>query len=492
MKNFMNYLEDQLNTSVTENGAIGYATTGHKLLDLNFATSSLRYCYDEEIQKKFIEALKEDPELTLKWLFFARDIKEGMGERRLFRVCLPVVADAFQDHAKELVYLVSGYGRFDDLFCLQNNEIWLNIQRELLMILKKDLEKMQAKQPVSLLAKWMPSENASSAKTRALAKDFIKYFFSPREYRKILSALRNYIDVTESKMSNNKWNEINYNKVPSKAATNYRNAFIRHDEERYNKYIFDVQTGKSKINASTLMPYEIWHKIKEYDETLEALWNNLDTSFKLEKNILVVVDGSFSMNDYIDPKSKVQAIDVSRSLGVFCAEKLPEHFKNKFITFSAVPELVDLNNCSNLFEKKYEMSHHYDMTNTDIKAVFDLILNTALTHNLSQKDLPDMILIISDMEFDNALMNKPDKKLFCFIKDKFYQHGYEMPRLVFWNVNSHTNTIPVKENELGVTLVSGFSPNILKMVMSNKLDPWENLLEVLNSDRYVAVETLLI
>ena len=244
---------------------------------------------------------------------------------------------------------------------------------------------------------------------------------------------------------------------------------------------------------------ELWNKkicqlnhrfLADYDETLEQLWNSLDDTIKGAENILCVVDGSGSMTFCIGD-SRLEAIDVSNALGIYFAERLSGPYKDRFITFSSKPEYVDLSKCKSLREKIELAFSHDDCTNTDIKATFRLVLETAVKNHLKQEELPSTILVISDMEFDYAVTSNSMETLFEGIDREFKEHGYKMPRLVFWNCNSRTNVIPVRENEFGVGLVSGFSVNVCKMVLSGKLDPYECLKEQLDSERYAPVGKVL-
>lgn len=505
MENFLEQLKNTLNNvSVTENGAVGYRTSGKALLDLNFAVSSLRSRKDAEIEQKFAAALGENFELAIVWLFFARDVRGGLGERRLFRVCMRYLCQEFPDTAEKLLSLIAEYGRWDDLVVLLDEASVRN--RVILLVaeqLTRDMEAMSADKPVSLLGKWMPSENTSSGKTRALAKRIREALgCSPRDYRVLLSALRRRIDVTERKMSANEWEDIAYPGVPSRANLIYNDAFLRHDEERRRAFLEKVKKGEEKINASVLFPHDIVSKYRDcraVDDTLEALWKALPNTVTEDTGgTIVVADGSGSMTVRVGGTGS-SALDVANSLAIYFAERLSGPFKDQYITFSENPQLVDLRGAATLRGKLDIARHYNEVANTNIEAVFNLILDTAVSNHLKQEELPRSVLIISDMEFDWAVdrgsyrapIAPPNAALFEQIAQKYAAHGYRLPRLVFWNVNSRTGTIPVKENEAGVALVSGFSPNVAKMVMSGKLDPFEALLETLNDRRYDAVRAAL-
>ena len=520
MNAIKNTLENDMNVSITENGAVGYRTSGKELLDLNFAVASLRKMSDEDVAKRFRKAFCEDKILAMKWLFFARDARQGLGERRLFRVVLADLVQSNPEMVVPVINLIPEYGRYDDLWCLLDNPKSARVVYQIVDAqLREDYLNAVAGKPISLLAKWMPSINASSAKTKEYGKKLCKALhMTESAYRKRLSRLRNHLDVVEVKMSGKKWSEIKYEAVPSRANLIYNGAFLRNDEERRREYLGKLEKGETKINASTLFPHDIIHKytnggyyrIKSKDATIEALWKALPDTVNGCGNTIVVADGSGSMTCTVDNNSRVSALDVANALAIYFAEHSSGQFKDKYITFSETPQIVDFSNCDSLHAKLQTALAHNEVASTNIEAVFDLILTSAVKNRMSQEDLPANILIISDMEFDSSAVGGRvissrrdywgrtyyeyadlDQRLFDTIAKKYANAGYKMPRLVFWNVNSRTGTIPVKENDLGVALVSGFSVNVAKMVMSGKTDPFECLLETLNSERYAPVENVL-
>ena len=492
-------LKKRENTSITENGAVGYKTSNSALLDLNYAVSSLRQSGEDEIMLLFEKAFYENKEYTLKWLFFARDIREGLGERRLFRICYKRLADLDINSFKKNLKNIPEYGRWDDLISLIgiDESIDKHISEMIKNQLNLDLKGIDAKKPISLLGKWLPSENASSKNTKKLAKKVRNLLdMTPRRYRLLLSKLRKYLKVTEVYACSNEWEKIDYEIVPSLANLKYRNAFLKHDERRRLKYLESVEKGSSKINMKVATPVDVvsrycngWADVKDYDQTLELAWDNLKGLSISET--LVVADGSGSMT--MPVSGKTSALDVANALAIYTSEHNKDVYKDKYITFSATPQFVDLSIANNLQEKLKIALQHDEVANTNIEAVFDLILNVAVENEIKQNEMIKNILIISDMEFDYAQGyyfnkgHKLTKPLFDEIKDRFNQSGYDLPKLIFWNVNSRTKTIPLIENELGVTLVSGFSQNVLKMVMSNKFNPYEVLIETLDSERYNSI-----
>lgn len=332
------------------------------------------------------------------------------------------------------------------------------------------------------------------------------------EYRKTLSTLRAYLNVVEVKMSAGEWEDINYSNLPSRANLLYGNAFLRNDEERRRAFLSKLSRGDVTINASTLFPSDIVHKyyqasskrrceLGNFDDTLEGLWNSLPNFIEGDNSTLVVRDGSGSMDTTVG-NTNVTALEVSTALAIYFSEHLTGHFYNKFITFSSRPAMIDMSNATCVRDKLEICEAHSDCSNTDLKAVFDLILNTAVENKLNQSELPKNILIVSDMEFDSMMgtysrwgsYNQDDsstKTLLESIAAEYQAYGYTLPRLIFWNVCSRTNTIMLQENEAGVALVSGFNPAVYNMVLSNELDPYKCLLKQINSERYDAIENIL-
>lgn len=514
---FMNAMQSTLNedynVSVTENGAVGYKTTGKALVDLNFAVASLRSMSEDQVVKKFITAFCEDKVIAMKWLFFARDAREGLGERRLFRVVLHELVKSNPEMVMPVINLIPEYGRYDDLWCLLDNTQAANAIYSIVRNqLEEDMRNISNNKSISLLAKWLPSCNASSATTKKYARQLYNALgLTERQYRKVLSKMRKYLKVVEVQMSAKNWSEIDYEAVHSRANLVYNNAFLRNDEERRRDYLSKLEKGEAKINASVLYPHDIVHKysvggwyssrLNPKDAAIEALWKALPDMVKDCGNTIVVADGSGSMTVNVGGNTGVTALEVANALAIYFAEHSSGQFKDKYITFSTNPKIVDFSKCGSLHAKLQKALSHNEVADTNVEKVFDLILQTAINNHMSQEDLPKNILIISDMEFNscatcgsgNSWTNRGrvDRRLFDVIAQKYENAGYKIPRLVFWNVNSRTGTIPVKENEAGVALVSGFSVNVCKMVMSGKLDPYECLLETLNTERYAPIEEAL-
>lgn len=495
----------------TENGAVGYKSTGHELLDMNFSIPKYRNAGEAEIISDFEKAYEADPVNAVLWAFYARDVRGGLGERRLFRILLRWLCANHENRARHVLNQVAEYGRWDDLiYATKGTPVWRDTVEIIKAQLVADYGAMGAGKPISLLGKWLPSERASSSETRATARKLaadmgLKIQF----YNRMLSRLRKYSDVVEVKMSAREWSAIDYSAVPTYANLKYKNAFLRNDEERRRAYLEALNKGETKINASTAFPHDI---VKKYlgatpywlsgmtnipDPAVEAMWKALPQMDGLE-NVMVVADGSGSMYN----NQKPRPIEVAVALAIYCAEHCKGEFNNKYITFSQTPRFVDLSGNSTLLGKVMTAMKNNEAANTNIEAVFQIILDTAIEKNARLDELPKTILIISDMEFDNCaetgeivertgyyyhIYARPNDALFEKLRQRYRAYGYPLPRLVFWNVASRTGTIPIKENELGVTLVSGYSVSILKMILSGETDPYKNLIKTLHSERYLPI-----
>jgi len=486
----------------TTNGAAAYATSGKHLLDFNFAVSAMRQMPGSQIAKMFEKVYFEDKMIAVKYLFYLGDVREGLGERNAFRSALKYIIDMNPEMAKAMMELVPHYNRWDSILVYLDNDATRHAAAMLIKKqLKEDRRNMKAEQSVSLCAKWMPSVNASSLKTRRLARILCSEFgWNERKYRRRLSKLRAYLNVVEVKMSAKNWKEIDYEAVPSRANLIYNNAFLRNDENRRRVYLESLTKGTAKINASVLNPDEIivkyrtqksgfytCYSIKE-DAAIEALWKALPDLHA--ENTLVVRDGSGSMTWHSAGGGRTTPLDVATGLAIYMAEHNTSEWKDKFITFSAEPKLVDLSNCDSLAEKAQLAFNEADCSNTDIYKTMKLILNTAKNNNLTKEEMPKMIVIISDMQFDGRSFHFNDS-LFDDVAKMYKRAGYELPKICFWNVDAvASGTIPMKRNENGLILCSGFSVQIMKMFMSGKLDPYEILLETLNSKRYDQVEEI--
>lgn len=484
MTSFINLVENQLNVTTTDNEAITPISTKNHLLDFFYHGAALRNELDDNrVIQLFSNAFSQDKLLALKTLFYIRDIRGGQGERKVFRTITSWLSINYPEVIVANIPNFAVYGRYDDLIELIVHD---TVKEPILDYISKTINNEKETGAFSNLPKWLPSGVASSKHTRKLANIIRQHIgLTSKEYRKFLTEYRTNMTIIETQMCAKKWSDIKYEQVPSKANLKYKKAFKKQDTDRYTKYIESVAKGETKINASTLYPYEL---VKGYlqncskDDTIEALWNNLPNYCEEEDNLnsIVVADVSGSMHS-----PEMLPISVSISLAIYFAQRNKGAFKDTFLTFSDIPQLMKLNG-NNLFDIVTNLSRAPWGMSTNIQAIFDLILGIATTNKLKQSDIPNRIFIVSDMQFNTASDNT--RTNYQVIEDKYKASGYEIPRLVFWNVNSTNNQVPITIDNSGTFLVSGLSPSIFKNVLKSKVTSAEEMmLEVINQERYVLV-----
>lgn len=506
MNSFLNQMVKDNNVTYTENGGITRKTTESKVLDMFAVGGAYRTRSDEDVILLFKNAFEEDRLLAMKCLFYLRDIRGGQGERRFFRIAFRWLCNEYPQVAKANLENVSEYGRWDDLIYVAEGT---QVQTAAFNIIKHQLAlDIQCKTP-SLLAKWMPSQNASNADTKRLGHVLANFLgMSSREYRKTLSILRERINVLERLMSANRWDEIEFDKIPSKAGLIYRNAFARRDILA-KKYEAFAKSKDTKVNADALYPHDIAHRAfaMHYNTSLEdptrlmlqKYWDNLKDFYNgREENGIAVIDVSGSMHGI--------PMEAAVSMGAYIADKAHGPFANHFITFSAYPELVKFEGVD-IVDKFDRCLHANWGMNTNLQSVFDMLLNTAMKQGVKAEDMPTRIYIFSDMEFDQCVsfdsaskhstrrpwwgddcrtVNSVDEVNSDLenIKLEWARHGYKMPQVIFWNLNAKNNRIPAIGE--GFSYVSGFSPSMIDCILSGK-DGWDLMVEKLMSKRYAAV-----
>jgi len=494
----LNSLINESNKTYTANGAGSYASTLNAVVDFFGNGGAMRNRQAHEQIQLFSRAFAQDPLVTLKLLFYFRDIKQGQGERNMFRNILKHLACNHSDVMRKNIQNIATFGRWDDVLVLLDTPV----QNSALNIIKeqfaKDLADMNSNKPISLLAKWLPSGNSNATRNKynnadkALkVKERVQVLNKLRgalnlteyegEYRKKLSALRRHLNVVERLMSKKEFDKISFEQVPSVAHKLYRKAFIRQDEFRYLAYLEAVEQGKTEINAGALYPYDIvshYMRKYSYDKTLELQWKALPNFIgDKEENSLVMADVSGSMSG--------RPMEVSISLAIYIAERNKGLFHNYFMTFSEKPTLQKVQG-STLQEKVINLQNASWGMNTNLKSAFDLILKSAIKGNVPKEEMVKKLYIISDMQFDSACGKNPNNhSLFDSLKEEYKQHGYELPTVVFWNVNATPGTFPVTVADSGVQLVSGCSPSILKMAMTSEIkSAYDLVLDVVNQERY--------
>lgn len=488
----VNMIDNALNKNYTENGAATLATTGDCCLDLFATIGALRHVSEEEICLRFMRAYAEDRDKAMKILFFARDVRGGLGERKTFRIITQWLANYSKTSVVKNIVNIPEYGRYDDLMSLFGTSCETEVLRFIAGQWKKDMKALKNGEPVSLLGKWLPSINASSADTVAQAKKIAKYLnLRPSKYRKAVSALRKHIHILENDLRLREYT-FDYAQIPSRAGHKYRVAFMRNDRKRYMKYLKRVERGTAGMHTATLLPYDIvasvldkytsWdnNPIRVTEEERAALnvtWNALP-DYTCGENALVVIDGSGSMYGYDNPMPAAVAL----SLGIYYAERNRGQFQNYFITFSERPQLVQIKG-TDIIDKVTYCESYDECANTNIEAVFRLILNTAREHQVPQEEMPARIYIVSDMEFDSCAENASLTN-FQNMEQMYRKAGYKLPEVVFWNVASRRRQQPVKKNQQGVALVSGCNPRLFEMISSGNLSPYACMMDVLSRERY--------
>ncbi len=486
----LNYIEAEMNKTFTENGAVTNASTGSDCLDLFATIGALRSAAEEEIVTRFMRAYAEDPNAAMKLLFYARDIRGGLGERRVFRTVFGWLAKEHPESVKKNIAYVAEFGRYDDLLALMGTPC----EKDMLAYLKKQFEadvKAGEGANVSLLGKWLPSVNASNVQTVKNAKKIAKAFgLTDAKYRKDLSALRAKIRILENNLREKDYT-FDYSKQPSRAMFKYKEAFLRNDGERYKEFISKVNEGTAALHAANVSPYELvqpylsrnWgapQLTPEEKDVLNATWESIP-DYGGEENAIAVIDTSGSMYGYSDPMPAAVAI----SLGLYFAERNKGIYKDCFIEFSEHPHLIRLKGKTFADKLTYAASFN-EVANTNLEAVFDVILNAAVKNRVSQEELPAKLIIISDMEFDACMENATETN-FRNAEKKYAKAGYKLPQIVFWNVASRNRQQPVTKNQQGVALVSGATPRLFEMVAGGNLSPYKFMMDVLEKERYAKI-----
>ena len=476
MNKLIESIENQQNYTTTENGAATLKSSLKYTVDFFGLCGALRSRTDADVISLFSKAFSEDPLVSMKILFYARNIRGGAGERKTFRTIFNWLSKEYPQVAIKNLHNVVEFGRWDDLYCTRGTNLWNTHVLPLIQI-----EWFKPGVP-SLMYKWLASENASSKETKKIATEIRTFLgVSPRTYRKTLSEKRAQLDIVERKMCSNNWDQINYKGVPSKAALNYKDAFEKHDEVRYQQFIADVKSGKTTINAGTLYPYDIVEKcfVGDDSSTLDVLWSSLpDYTNGDATNGIVVADVSGSMSG--------RPMAVSISLAMYISERNNGAFKDYFITFSETPTLQKVVG-NNIREKVRNLQSADWGLSTNLESVFDLILDSAVENSIPASEMPAKLYIVSDMEF-NAALKHPNLTLFQNIDAAYKAAGYQRPELVFWNVNAKNLQSPIRFDEKGTCLVSGCSPSILTSLLAGEIISAEQvMLDTINVVRYSVV-----
>lgn len=484
---------EQKKTTRTENGALALNSTCDACLDLFASIGALREAADDRIIRLFDCAYNQNPLMATKILFYGRDIREGIGERETFRKLLRYLAITHPEAMIDNLDLIGVYGRYDDLYCLirtpLENAMWEAMKKQF----EEDLTNLRAGKAISMLAKWIKTADASSRNTRELGiLTATKLGYSVYDFKRLVRAMRKHINVVEALMAQGRWDEINYSEVTSRAMMIYRKAFLNHDKERFVEFLADVSIGKKKINASALFPYEIVEKMlygdgkdifsaynmdEESEKVLEAQWNNLPNYVEPGTNAIVVADVSGSMSG--------RPMASSIGLALYFAERNAGAFHNLFMTFSSKSEIVTVKG-NTLKEKVYAARKEDWGQSTNLRSAFERILNIAVKYNTPSSDMPKSIIVVSDMEIDRC--SDHDWTFYDEMKVRYESLGYELPNIVFWNVNSRNDVFHADKNRRGVQLCSGQSVSTFKQLIGSVgYTPVELMEKTINAERYESV-----
>lgn len=476
MNNFLDALSKVNDMKLTENGAVAYKSSGGgKVLDLFSIIGGLRDNPKKAVEM-WKEARNEDKELADNLILYVRNIRDGgLGEREIGKQLLLELSKTDPNKVIRNFSTIVENGRWDDLLIFLNT----HIKDDLIEFIKeqwvKDLENMLENKPISLLAKWLPSANASSKKTRAAARKIYKSLnLNEKSYRITLSLMREKIDIVEKKMSSNQWNNIKFEKVPSVAMNRYSRAFKRH-ENGFDEYLLNVKNNKAKINSSTLYPYDICRKYfynRNFSEVDEEQWKALPNYVDDKYNVLIMADVSGSMCD-----PQFRPISTSIGLATYFAQRNKGSYHNSYLTFTNNPYFIKINDkdsLANIFQEVCKTGVGYS-TN------FDRAMKTIFNAAEKSGEVPDALVVISDCEIDKY-KNQNTYDIFEKWDNTFKTAGFKgVPKIVFWNVNSSKETTFLARENQNVCFVSGYGIGPFKQLNSLINDsPYETMVKTLN------------
>ena len=473
MSTFANAVQNQ--TARTTNGMKARKSTANAVVDLFYNIGASR---GKNITPAFAAAMAESRDLALRVAAWVRDVRGGAGERQLFRDILVYLEKNDTEAAKALVAKVPELGRWDDLFVFNTKEM-----KAVAYTMVGDA----LREKNILAAKWTPRQGRIASELRTF------FGMSPKFYRKSLVEMTK---VVETNMCAKDWDNINFSHVPSVAASRYKKAFSR-NTPAYATYVAALVKGDNpevKVNAGAVYPYDVLkgcisaggHAFNKTEMDLVKMqWEALP-NYVGDANILPLVDVSGSMACAAGgdkSKSKLSCLEVAVSLGLYLADKNKGKFKDTFLTFSGSPELLHLK--GDIKQKIDQMTRSKWSMNTDLNKAFEKILTTATNGNVPQSEMPGMVLILSDMQFDQCIRH--DDTAYKMIACKYEAAGYNVPKVVFWNLNASYGNAPVKFDKSGTALVSGFSPAVVKPLLAGDLEtftPESVMLKTIMDDRY--------
>ena len=464
MSSFKDAVLDTTVTARTDNGMKTYASSLNNLVDLFFQIGSSR---GKDITAQFERAYATDRQLAMRIAFWARDVRGGAGEREIFRSIIKHLEKLHPEELAQVIALTPEYGRWDDVLVVETEKASKIVAEKVLNALRNG---------DGLCAKWMPRKGPDAVALRNLMG------MTPKQYRKTLVSLTK---VVESAMCSGNWSEINYEHVPSVASARYQTAFGKHDPEGYGKFKEALTKGEAKINANAVYPYDVIKSLRAHGspEVVNAQWDALP-NYMGSRKVLPMVDVSGSMQCPVGGNVNVTCLDVAISLGLYISDKTTGPFKDLTLTFSSTPKMEVLT--GNISSKYEQLSTQHWTMDTNLHGAFDEILRVATTRRVAPEDMPEFLVILSDMEFNQCM--KHDDSALEMIKRKFEAAGYALPSVIFWNLNAREGNVPVRFDEKGTALISGFSPAIMEAVLKGEnITPTSIMLEAINSPRYMQI-----
>lgn len=499
--NFAQAIRNESTKTYTENGAKARNTSSNALVDLFGSIGSLRSRDAIDVERIFSEAYKVDPLLATKIAFYARDIRGGLGERKVFRTIIKYLAQYHPEAIRPNIDLIGVYGRYDDLYELIGTPVEADMWKAMKAQFEEDIKNLEADNAVSLLGKWIKTPDASSKNTRALGILTAKKLgYSVYDFKRYLRALRKRIDIVERHLSAKEYAQIKYSEVPSRAMLIYRNLFMKNDTDRYNEFIAKALKGEAKINSATLFPYDIVKamiegqfygsmRIKE-DAALETQWRQLPNYVEENTNALVISDlsGSMTCSNYLPISSSI-------GLAIYFAERNKGAYHNIFIPFSTDAHIAEVRGetLAQKIKSVFAAGNNY-CGSTNLEAAFNKVLEIAVAHKVAKEDMVKSLIVISDMEIDSATNDYSRRRgdewsFYDTMRCRYEEAGYDIPNIVFWNVNSRHDIFHADANREGVQLCSGQSAATFKQLVGCVgYTPVEMMMKVIDSERYSAIK----
>ena len=463
--NFIDALQSE--DTYTENGMVTNSSTLNECVNLFFTIGAMRKQDKERLISTFSKAFNENPLVALKILFWVRDVRGGAGERQIFRDIIIYLVENHPNVVQKNIQLIPHFGRWDDLSVLFGTKLEAEATRMFVSGLIVEN---------GLCAKWIPRKGVIFNSIRKALNT------TPKNLRKLLVGISNTV---EQKMCANQWTNIEYEKTPSLAMGRYTKAFAKHDITGFSEYLEKLKKGETKVNAGAVYPYNIVQTMEQGSwELANEQWKALPNFMEgTTERILPVVDVSGSMSSIVS--GSISCLYVAVSLGLYISERNEGVFKDSFITFSEHPQLEKV---SGTLKERYKQMIAADWgMSTNLEKVFELILNQAIKHSVSPEDMPSKILIMSDMEFNQA--SRHSESAIQMIRRMYDESGYSLPQIIFWNIQSRNKNFPVRCDESGTALISGLSPSIVKSVLGGKqMTPVSIMNETINSERYSIIE----